>query len=545
MRPLTIVILLISLWPAFASAQTESTDEAFLESVAQCLRPQELDRYRLLRRLSLDLRQQLPSYEEYLALDDQAEVPEATVDEMIASDAFRVAARRFHEDLLWPNISNVAIADASIVLSFPRQGPMKDVLDFVSGNRRRIIRGGSGNERCGDWEQTEWLPNGSPVTQKAESSNGQTFDQDGWVVLEPYWLRGTGQTIKVCAFAAVERAEGKLGFCNATTASRDPLCGCGPRLQHCVAAEGAVHDLADHSREQLLMLVDDSTVGGRPYSEILTTQRIYTNGPLRHWKKHLAALVNPNKTVNYQSPGDADLLVDPSWTDTDWVEEMRSGGHSGILTLAAYTLRFQTNRGRANRMRVAFTGQYFVPPSGDDTDCDPNSEDLTERCTCRHCHQVLEPLAAHFGDVLESGSAMRDDGLLPEYLEKCDPTKNADVPLPCGRFYAVETTALRPGALLSHQYADGTSAVHDQVRANLSSGPAGWGTSIIDSGLFQATTVRHTFRWLMGRDMIVDPTAADNEVELLTTLTEELRAHDDFRTLIRRLVMLSQYRRVR
>jgi hypothetical protein len=36
-----------------------------------CDRPVELDKYRLLRRLSVDLRGQVPSYEEHLALEKQ------------------------------------------------------------------------------------------------------------------------------------------------------------------------------------------------------------------------------------------------------------------------------------------------------------------------------------------------------------------------------------------------------------------------------------------------------------------------------------------
>ena len=39
-----------------------------------CTEPQELDKYRLLRRMSLDLRQQLPSYGEYGLLEDEEEV---------------------------------------------------------------------------------------------------------------------------------------------------------------------------------------------------------------------------------------------------------------------------------------------------------------------------------------------------------------------------------------------------------------------------------------------------------------------------------------
>ena len=143
------------------------------------------------------------------------------------------------------------------------------------------------------------------------------------------------------------------------------------------------------------------------------TQRTHINGRISFWRKNLAPLVNLNKTINDWGVTDAPVPDELDYNDLTWTPAERSGDHAGILTLPGYTLRFHTNRGRANRFRVVFTGQYFVPPAGADTDCDPETDDLTERCTCRHCHQVLEPLAAHFATVIEAGSAMVDADLLP------------------------------------------------------------------------------------------------------------------------------------
>ena len=93
------ILILILLGVGLAPASAEESEE--------CSQPQELDRYHLLRRLSLDLTHQVPSYEDYLALDGVSEVPEKTIDDYLASDRFRIVARRFHEKLLWPNIQTV------------------------------------------------------------------------------------------------------------------------------------------------------------------------------------------------------------------------------------------------------------------------------------------------------------------------------------------------------------------------------------------------------------------------------------------------------
>ena len=43
--------------------------------------------------------------------------------------------------------------------------------------------------------------------------------------------------------------------------------------------------------------------------------------------------------------------------------------------------------------------------------------------------------------------------------------------------------------------------------------------------------------------MILDPSVAHSETALLEELAAEFQAHDDFKKLVKRLVMLPQYRR--
>jgi hypothetical protein len=555
------------------------------EAAPECTKPQELDRYRLLRRLSLDLRNKLPSIAEYLSLDDKTEVPEAVIDSWLASDEFRVSMRRFHETLLWPNPATVQLHDNSTrLVAGQGGGPTADILKILAANRRKVYRNSS-DTTCGNWEQTEFeadgdTPIGKPVTDKngdpIVGNNGKPVMQDGWVKVTPYWAPTT--QVKVCAFDAQSKAEGTFNpqtsanvKCDdiTTKAFSDPKCGCGPNLRWCYGT-GVLAMLWSQMREQFAKQVDDVTVGGFPYTDLLLSKRIHMNGPLDFWKKYLAHMVGFRKTINWQSAGDAKLPDDPNFADTQWHVEERGDKHSGILTLPAYLLRFQTDRGRANRFRIVFTSQYFVPPEQPEDSavdgCSDTTDDVTEKCTCRYCHQVLEPLAQYFGDVSEAGSSLTSD--LADFRDDCDPAewqpggkyyqnKNSRVPEECDRFYGSYEGAPNPGWLLIYQYAfvddpnhnntglDDT--LHKSMGTNVDGGPAAMANTIIDSGQFASSSLRNVFTYLMGRDMILDPSRDDNEIDLLGELSKKF-ADDDgysFKALVKRLVQLPQYRRVR
>jgi hypothetical protein len=292
------------------------------------------------------------------------------------------------------------------------------------------------------------------------------------------------------------------------------------------------------------MSIDDVTVGGYPYTDLITSTRQYSNGTLDYWKANMANLVSYNKTYNPFGPGDALGTEDPSFIDEDtWRESTRTDVHAGVQSLTAFSLRFQTNRARANRFRTAFMGQYFTPPVGEDTaGCDPEDDDLTQRCTCRHCHQVLEPLAAYFGKVAEAGSALITD--LNIYEPACDPHEGP-VTAGCDRFYVVDPAAHNPGTLIPWQYADIDASLYQQIAANLEGGPGVLAEATIASGVFAVTTVKNLWRYLMGRDLDLDPVSPTNESGLLAELAAEFEVHDDFRWLVKTLVSLPQYGRVR
>src|SRR3954463_3245729 len=76
-----------------------------------CVPGDALDKYQYLRRLSLDLRGRVPTVEEYEALDTVGDVPRLLIQTWLATDDFRLAMRRYHEAMLWPNLSNLRIND--------------------------------------------------------------------------------------------------------------------------------------------------------------------------------------------------------------------------------------------------------------------------------------------------------------------------------------------------------------------------------------------------------------------------------------------------
>jgi hypothetical protein len=235
-----------------------------------------------------------------------------------------------------------------------------------------------------------------------------------------------------------------------------------------------------------------------------------------------------------------------NYWDKSWQEIERSGAHAGFLTLPAYTLRFQTNRGRANRLRIALTGQYFQPPDVADSDgCDPTSEDLSSRCVCRKCHEVLEPLAAYFGQVAEAGSAMLSS-LTQEYATKsaCNWAAGLSNGSFCNRFYTQVVANFDPDyepyRLRSLEWAGDK---YPEVQENFETGPVGLANWAIDGGLFARAMVRNLFAFLFHREMNLDPSSATSELELLDELATEFAAHDNFAMLTKRLVTLPQYRR--
>jgi len=521
-----------------------------------CYLHQELSADRLLRRLSLDLRGHVPEMTEYEVLADKVEVPDSVIDAFIASDAFRVQMRRFHESILWTNPTGASLSNGDLNIRSMDIGPNQTEVWLMNDDRHReAFRGGDGTHVCQDvpqeqlgWDAVTGLPIAEPMGDDADGP----WSAEGWVEVHPYWEQDPATTIKVCAFDAqanetyvLQQNGAPVEYaCNTRYGIYRQDCGCGPNLNFCMQSSFQSEIWAS-MREQLLLLVDDHTDGSRPYSELLTTQRAHYDGPLMHFKRYIASGAILSRTFNDYDVSDGVFPEVVNYWDKSWLEVQRSGPHSGLLTLPAYTLRFQTNRGRANRFRIAFTGQYFQPPDvAHNENCDPDSEDLTAKCVCSKCHETLEPLAAYFGAVAEAGSAVFS-AFETEYMSQtdCNWALGFSTSNWCNRFYVKVTSAVDPDhepyRLLPLTWADD----HPEVQDNFDKGPAGIAAWAIDEGLFARAMVKNLYAFLFHRDMNLDPSSHTSELALLEQLATELATHDSLPMLVKSMVTLPQYRR--
>ncbi len=549
MRRLLILALLLNpLWFQAPSA---------LASGEMCVDSPELDKYRLLRRLSLDLRTRVPSLQEYESLHDEEDVPAQLVEEWLASYAFRLAMRSFHASLLWPNPGTVQFNSTSANLAtFTSQG--QAIIDIIALSRRNQWRSNNQGLHCANVDQATlgYEADGRPKTQAFEYSPGQFAELEGWVEVSPYW--DPDSTVKVCAFVAMEHAEGAKGACDFPTAASDAGCGCGPNLRWCYGP-GVEKTIKAQMTEQVHRLIDTLSTGAgvdgvRPYSDLIRTSRVWSNGALDFFDKYLGKLFNLNRTMDISGPGDRPIVGEPNFADDTWVESERGWPHAGVQTLAAYTLRFNTNRARQNRFRIAFTNQYYVPPTQSDmTGCTEDAADITERCVCRDCHVVVEPLSAYWAFHAEDGSGpLTNTDFFPEILEECQldlDTLPIVLRALCNRFYVTEDAegTVRRGWLRPLQYAiEGSDNVlHSQIHQNAYAGPGAWAEQIVENGIFQQTMVQNLWRYLMGRDMNLDLADPDNELGVLAELAAELQEHDSLPELVRSIVNQPAYRRAR
>jgi hypothetical protein len=551
------------LMPAAASAADEQP---------ACYMHAKLSTTRMLRRTALALTGRVPSMDEYAAVDglgsDDPAV-EAIIDGWLASDEYRVQMRRYHMGLLWSNPAGVSLRDVGMTLNRLNLGTGQApnyVWRVTSTGRRLLYRGGDGTHSCQDKNQATLGYDGSGLPNcEAKGSDGAgPYCQEGWVMVTPFYDPST--QIKVCAFDAqdndtwdkVTTPNPGTYSCGDVQARNVKECGCGPNLRFCLFGSPVNLDamITDAMQEQLLLLVDDHTRAGASYRDMLTTDAAYSNGVLDFYMSYQAANAAFSKV--YDAPHTGDWQLDPDWQATDFRAVQRSGVHAGILTLPAYTLRFQTNRGRANRFRIAFLGQYFVPPSSDPTPgCSPDAADLTQRCVCLGCHQTLEPLAAYFGQVTEAGS-----GLMSDFLEQVATAQACRDQNPpgqtafCTRFYNQITVddpdnpgdTMQVWRIKPLEFAD----THPEYEANYDAGPAG----LVDDealtklqgkeyGYLAWATVRNVFSFLMMRELDLDPLSEDNEQALLDELAIEFEANDfDFQALVKRIVMLPEFRRM-
>lgn len=507
---------------------------AVAEDVPACLPDEAIDDDALLRRVSLDLRGRIPSAEEYAQVEELGGLPEGLVQSFLQDEGFARTMRRYHEELLWPNVSNVRLNVTSNVLRLTTV--VDEVQAYVNAtNRKRTWRGGLGTAICDFNTEQLLFDDATNKTPTVVEVNGERVEGFRWV--EPYWAPGT--QIKVCAYDAQETETVTVGgqqvSCGDTRAYGNRACGCGAGLKFCFSPTSE-SEIRASLREQVLRSVDDVSRGARPYSDLILGTRAHQDGRIAFWKKHLAQAFSFR--LLYTLPDQDEEIRDVAYS-AGWAEVNRGGLHAGVVTLPGYLLRFQTDRARANRYSNAFMCRPFEPPKQlvQEGGCSENGTDLSQRCYCQSCHRRLEPLSQHWALFAEAGSTQITDRVaLPTSQPSCVGSNNDR----CKRFYVTEPDA--PEAVRGLLRAFEWSTLHPEYLPAVTTGPKRQAEEILATGEFADCTVRRMFRYFLKRD--VDSTGAERE--LFQTLKRDfISSGYDLPELVTALVSLPQYRRVR
>jgi hypothetical protein len=181
-----------------------------------------------------------------------------------------------------------------------------------------------------------------------------------------------------------------------------------------------------------------------------------------------------------------------------------------------------------------------VPPDHLETSssdqCQDNAADITQRCNCRYCHSVLEPMAAYFGLFSMAGTALLSD---PAQFPKSNPSCKGSGSQFCARFYVTQPDAHNAGALQPYQFAD----VHPEIVANIEGGPRLLVKQAIDTGQLAQCTVRKMWVELMDQEIYPADAPA---TPLLDQLSHDFAAQNhDLPWLVEQLVTSAEYRRAR
>ena len=482
------------------------------------------------RRLSLDLRGDVPSVEELQQVAAAQKIQPELLDQVIDSPELRIVLARYHRDLLWSNVSDQRVSSG--VWNLRGNGTTQPMW-ILSNARSRRYRGV--NEACLD-EPAQFDAAGKIIAKADPKRPGVA--KEGWVKVSPYWAPGT--QVKVCAYDAqanltAPRNKTATYDCSGSAASKS--CGCGPNLRWCQSiTAGTQAKIMESMTQQLLHFVDQVVSADRPYTEVLLSREAHINGPLSHFLRFQTrtsgrAQLFARAEMTYQVP------VVPFAAVDKWVPVTRGELDAGLLTLPAYLAKFQSNRGRANRFYNAFLCRSFeapsgsIPPGSDTCHGEPN---LMKRCGCKFCHMTVEPLAAHWGRWSEAGIVPLVASAFPADRERCS-KPDADKDATCKRMYVIEATHPdeKPylGKLSAYRFAT------SEMVQSIESGPRPAAQKAIDDGAFAQCVARKLWTWFVGSEPV------EQQAELMAKLTQRFKDGGyKLRSLVRDIVQTDEYR---
>lgn len=526
------LLALASVVALVGTAYAQDPDDARALDPEMCAPDKaELEPVRYLRALSLDLRGDVPTLAEIERVRRDGEVSDALLDRWLDSDDFAWQAVRHHRTLLWNNVSNARIFNASSALG---TGPGQ-----VLWRRNRGIMYRGATVPCLN-EPAEFDPDtGEILTTEELQADGRLARREGYVMVEPYWNPAAPE--KVCAFDAQDRLFSSSGTdCKSGAGNNDTECGCGPELQWC-NGRGAQNVTAAAMGEALDLFMHDIFARDAPYTELFTGRKAFVNGPLAYFWRHQTT--RGAGLVFEPLPLALEKLPDLRWHEERWVEVELAAHHAGVLTRPAFLLRFQTNRARANRFYDAFLCQPFNPPDGGLPVADEASAlnpDLQLRAGCKYCHALLEPAAAHWGRWTEQGIGYLDPATFPQSRDDCEACalRGQGCSPECRNFYL--TRALSPeeepflGQLNAFQFR------RDEHVRHIEQGPRYLALGGVADNKLPSCVARRTSEWLLGREL-----DADDQKWVDSLARDFVQDGYSYRALVKRIVQSPRYRRVR
>lgn len=492
-----------------------------------------------LRRLSLDLRGHLPTVAEMQSVITTGKVATETIAKMISSDAMLEQIEDYHKDLLWANISNIRLSNVAWSLS----GNGTTVPHYISSQGRKGAYRGQ-NVACLN-KPAEYNSDGSfkttPGTYKAPNGNDYPVNQEGYVMVRPYW--DPSKEVKVCGFdasTALSHTDPKTNRsydCSKSAySSASGSCGCGPNLRWCLPNMVEV-EILNSLIAQTQRFVVDIVKNRKPYTEIITGKTLELNGPISHYLRYQTAAAGG---LTYATPIQNHEIPTIGFEKKDtWVKVDRGNLHAGVLTTPMFLLKFSSDRGRATRFYSSFLCTHFqappggLPPAQDSCHDEPN---LMKRCGCKYCHQTVEPAAAYWGRWAEAGIAVLNPDEYPPVSDFCKKMQNRNNAM-CRRFYFYPNDDKEMdylGHFIPYVFATPT------IKQNIEAGPIALAQQSIDDGTFASCTTRKMWTWFVGAD-----SHPQQESQILQLAANFKSNRYDLLKLIQAIVSTPEYRRGR
>jgi len=476
------------------------------------------------RAVSFDLRGLPLTAEETAAIQAAGELEDELLDLWLSTDAFTEQVVLHHRNLFLNNVS-FGLDPYQDLRDYGRYGFGVYFRYYLSQ-----IYGRNAQSNCTDYDADVNALN-QPLSWRTNAAGGR---DEGAVDVEPWWAPGT--TIRVCAYDAQLTEVSSSGTdCSTAEGQLDPECGCGPNLIYC-STEAQQQAVTGSLSEALSQRVRDVVGADEPYANLLDQPTTYLNGTLAQYYRHRVVYSD-----TLSSPVPTEALPALSAADPEvWVEVEPGDHYAGILTEPGWLLRFQTNRGRANRFFTEFLcGEFLPPEAGIMEIAEENpTPDLSQKPVCKDCHTVLEPWAAYWGRWQEVGANYYDPDIWPTYSEYCEACGPRCPDTYCRFHYLLDPQHHHEDDYQYHfnpyVFLVGDAEQHPTL------GPGQWGTEIAADGRLARCAAEKAAIWLLGRpEAELDPTLIDAWADDFTA------SGLSYRALVRAIVSSPTYRRAR